>query len=348
LIEGSLRDAAFTDVLQIVVAGRKDGVLHLERDDRRARVWITAGRLVAASVDGGVHLGEVLVRLDLLGVDEVQELLAEQAATPGGGPLGPAAIARGWIDAAELAVAVERHIVEVLNELSGWRDGRFRFAEGEPPVGVHHEEGFDALHVLMQVSDARSGEALDPDVVLRRAGDPTAQALSPEAWELLRLVDGHSSARALAAETDLPEGRSLQILAELLDAGVVAPATDADTPPNVLFACADAAEARLLRLALLRHGTRPEMVNDLGAAEAVFDDLRPSAVILDAELDPWGWLRALRRRAEGSHVPVLVIGAGRASWWARRREPGTDRLARPYREVDLQAWLSQKLPRAGH
>jgi len=348
LIEGSLRDAAFTDVLQIVVAGRKDGVLHLERDDRRARVWIAAGRLVAASVDGGVHLGEMLVRLDLLEVDEVQSLLAEQAATPEGPPIGPAAIARGWIDAEQLAAAVERHIVEVLNELSGWRDGRFRFAEGDPPVGVHDAEGFDALHVLMQVSDARSGTALDPDLVLRRSGDPTAHTLPPEAWDLLRLVDGHSSARALAAETDLPEGRSLQILAELLDAGVLAPATDADTPPNVLFACADAAEARLLRLALLRHGTRPEMVTDLGAAKAVFDDLRPSAVILDAELDPWSWLRALRRRAEGSHVPVLVIGASRGSWWTRRREAGTDRLARPYREIDLQTWLSQKLPRAGH
>ena len=348
MIEGSLRDAAFTDVLQIVVAGRKDGVLHLEHGDRRARVWITAGRLLAASLDGGVHLGEMLVRLDLLDVEEVQSLLAKQTETPGGPSIGPAAIARGWIDAEQLATAVERHLVEVLNELSGWRDGRFRFAEGEPPPGVANEEGFDALHVLMQISDARSGVALDPELVLRRAGDPTAHDLAPEAWELLRLVDGHSTARALAAETDLPEGRSLQVLAELLDAGVLAPATDADTPPNVLFACADAAEARLLRLTLLRHGTRPEMVTDLGAAEAVFDELRPSAVILDAELDPWGWLRALRRRAEGSHVPVLVIGASRGSWWTRRREAGTDRLARPYREVDLQAWLSQKLPRAGH
>jgi len=348
LIEGSLRDAAFNDVLQIVVAGRKDGVLHLEHRDRRARVWIGAGRLVAASVDDGVHLGEMLVRLDLLGVDEVQSLLAEQAATPGGPPIGQAAIARGWINAEQLALAVERHIVEVLNELSGWRDGRFRFAEGEPPVGVHDAGGFDALHVLMQVSDVRSGAALAPDVVLRRAGDPTAHTLPPAAWDLLRLVDGHSSASAIAAETDLPEGRSLQILAELLAAGVVAPATEAATPPSVLFACADAVEARLLRLTLLRHGTRPEMVTGLGAAEAVFDELRPSAVILDAELDPWGWLRALRRRTEGSHVPVLVIGAGPARWWARRREAGTDRLARPYREVDLQTWLSQKLPRAGH
>lgn len=347
MIEGSLRDAAFTDVLQIVVAGRKDGVLHLERDDRRARVWIQAGRLVAASVDDGVHLGEMLVRLDLLGVDEVQTLLAEQSATPEDRPLGRAAVARGWIDAKQLEAALERHIVEVLNELSGWRDGRFQFAEGEPPIGAYDAHGFDALQVLMQVSDARAGTILDPDMVLCRVGDPTVHTLSPDAWELLRLVDGHASARALAAETDMPEGRSLQILAELLTAGVLAQAADAEAPPTVLFACADPAEARLLRLALLRLGTRPEMVTDLGAANAVFDALRPSAVILDAELAPWSWLRALRRRTEGSHVPVLVIGAGRAGWWTRRRQVGTDRLPRPYREVDLHAWLRHKLPRAG-
>ncbi len=350
MIEGSLRDAAFTDVLQVVVAGRKDGVLHLETGDsgeRQARVWIGGGRLLAASLDGGVHLGEMLVRLDLLGVDEVQTLLAEQASDPELPSLGAAAIARGWIDADQLAVAVERHLTEVLGELSGWRDGRFRFAEGAPPPGIADEEGFDPLRVLMQVGDPRSGDAVDPEAVLKRVGDPTAHALSPEAWDVLSLVDGRRSARALAAESDLPEGRTLALLAELLGAGVLAPATDAATPATVLVACADPAEARLLRLALLRHGTRPRLVADLEEAEGAFDELRPSAVVLDAALDPWNWLRALRRRAEGSHVPVLVIGAGPARWWRRGREAGSERLARPYREVDLQDWLRQKLPRAG-
>lgn len=350
MIEGSLRDAAFTDVLQVVVAGRKDGVLHLERGEpsaRRARVWIKGGRLLAASLDGGVHLGEMLVRLDLLGVDEVQTLLADQASDPELLSLGAAAIARGWIDADQLALAVERHLTEVLGELSGWRDGRFGFAEGAPPAGIADEEGFDPLRMLMQVGDPRSGEGVDPEAVLKRVGDPTAHALSPEAWDVLSLVDGRRSARALASESDLPEGRTLALLTELLEAGVLGPATDAATPATVLVACADAAEARLLRLALLRHGTRPRLVADLEAAEVAFDELRPSAVVLDAELDPWNWLRTLRRRAEGSHVPTLVIGAGPARWWTRRREANTERLARPYREVDLQTWLRQKLPRAG-
>jgi len=350
LIEGSLRDAAFTDVLQVVVAGRKDGVLHLERGEAgepRARVWIAGGRLLAASLDGGVHLGEMLVRLDLLGVDEVQTLLADQASDPELLSLGAAAIARGWIDAGQLSLAVERHLIEVLGELRGWRDGRFRFAEGAPPARIADEEGFDPFRVLMQVGDARSVDAIDPEAVLERVGDPTAHPLSPEAWDVLGLVDGRRSARALAAESDLPEGHTLALLAELLAAGVLAPATGAATPATVLVACPDPAEARLLRLALLRHGTRPRLVADVEAAEAAFDELRPSAVVLDAGLDPWNWLRALRRRAEGSHVPVLVIGAEPARWWARRREAGTERLARPYREVDLQTWLRQKLPRAG-
>lgn len=350
MIEGSLRDAAFTDVLQVVVAGRKDGVLHVERGDareRRARVWIRRGRLLAASLDGGVHLGEVLVRLDLLGVEEVQALLTAQSRDPELLSLGAAAVARGWLDGEQLAVAVERHLVEVLGELSGWRDGRFRFEEGAPPAGIAGEEGLDPLRVLVQLGDARPGEGVDPDAVLKRVGDPTAHALSPEAWEVLSLVDGRRSARALAAESDLPEPQTLALLAELLGAGVLAPADDAATPATVLVACADPAEARLLRLALLRHGTRPRLVADVEAAEARFEELRPSAVVVDAALEPWHWLRALRRRAEGSHVPVLVIGAAPAPWWARRRDAGSERLARPYREVDLQAWLRQKLPRAG-
>jgi len=348
VIEGSLRDVALVDVLQVVLAGRKDGVLRVERAGRQARVWLSDGRLWAASVDGGVHLGEVLVRLDLLDVDEVQVLLAEQGATDDHTALGAAAVARGWIDGDQLAEAVERHLVEVIGEVAGWRDGRFRFAEGDPPPGAPTESGFDPMRVLMQVDHARSGAAsVEPYAVLRRVGDPTAVPLEPEAWEVLGLIDGRRSARALAAEVDLAEGRTFGLLAELVAAGVLALAPDAAPAHPVLVVVGDDAERRLLRLALLRHGMRPHLVADLEAAAAAFEALRPSAVIVDAGLAPRAWLRTLRRRAEGSHVPVLVLGTERGPWWARGHAPGTDRLARPYREVDLQGWLDQRLPRAG-
>jgi len=348
VIEGSLRDVAITDVLQVVLAGRKDGVLRLEHAGRQARVWLSDGRLRAASLDGGVHLGEVLVRLDLLDVDEVQTLLAEQATIDDPMALGAAARARGWLEEERLATAIERHLVEVITEVATWRDGRFRFSEGDPPPGTPGESGLDPTRVLMQVEYARDGRAgIDPDAVLRRVGDPTAVRLEPEAWEVLGLVDGRRSVRALAAEADLPEGRTFGLLADLVAAGVLDHAPDATPAPPVLVIAGEEAERRLLRLTLLRHGMRPQLVADLAAADAAFDALRPSAVIVDADLEPAPWLRGLRRRSEGSHVPVLLLGGAQSPWWALGRDRGVDRLSRPYREVDLQGWLEKRLPRAG-
>lgn len=348
MIEGSLRDVPLTDVVQVVAAGRKDGVLRVERGERRAQVWFDRGRLRAATLEGGTHLGEMLVRLDLLDVDEVQTLLTEQAEGASRSPLGAAAVMRGWIDRADLKRALERHIVEVLGVLLGWRDGRFAFSEGDEPHADPDGPRFDPMQILLQAEEARAGAgAIDPDSILERIGDPTTSELPPAAWELLGLIDGRRSARALAAETDLAEGSTYGVLAELVAAGVVGRVTDAVAPPLVLVLSADDTERRLLRLTLLRHGVRPYLVGDLASAGEAFAELRPSAVIVAADLEPWSWLRDLRRRSEGSHVPVLMLGDGDGPWWSRWRGSAGDRLPRPYREADVQAWLDQRLATAG-
>jgi hypothetical protein len=344
VIEGSLRDVTLTDVVQVVAAGRKDGVLRVEHGERRAQVWFDRGRLRAATLEGGTHLGEMLVRLDLLDVDEVQTLLAEQAEGATRVPLGAAAVMHGWIDRADLKRALERHIVEIMGVLLGWRDGRFVFGEGDEPHPDPDGPRFDPIQILMQAEEARAGAgAMDPDSVLERIGDPTTSELPPAAWELLGLIDGRRSARALAAETDLAEGSTYGVLADLVAAGVVGVVRDAVAPPLVMVLSSDDTERRLLRLTLLRHGVHPHLVGDLASADAVFAELRPSAVIVSADLEPWSWLRALRRRSEGSHVPVLMLGDGDGPWWTRWRGPAGDRLPRPYREADVQAWLDQRL-----
>jgi hypothetical protein len=348
VIRGSLRDVPLADVVQVVSAGRKDGILRVERGDRKAQLWFDRGRLRAASLDGGTHLGEVLVRLDLLDVDEVQRLLAEQATNRGQPALGAAAVAHGLIDRTDLKRALERHIVEVLGVLVGWRDGRFEFSEGDPAPGDPDGPRFEPMWILMEAEGVRAGAGtIDPDLVLVRIGDPTRLELPPEAWEVLGLVDGRRSAEAVATETDIPEGRTFGVLADLVAAGVLAPVTDAVVPPLVLVLSEDATERRLLRLTLLRHGVRPHLLADLAAAEAAFADLRPSAIIVDADLNPTAWLRGMRRRGEGSHVPVLLLGGEEGPWWRRWRDPHADRLMRPYREADLQTWLDQRLTGGG-
>lgn len=346
MIEGSLRDVPLADVFQIVVAGRKDGALQVDRDGRRATFWFEGGALLDARLDGGTHLGEVLVRLDLLSLHEVQTLLADQRGG-GPGPIGAAALARGWIDAEELGRAVERQAVEVVGELVGWRDGTFRFTEGgrapRPPDGHR----VDVMRVLMDVLSEReaAGVGVDPDVVLVRVGDPTTASLPPEAWDVLALIDGHRSARAVAAETDLPEARALAVLGRLTEVGVLDRAPDGAAPADVLVVAAPGAEARLLRLALLRAGVRPVLVDDLVHATERFEALRPAAVLVDAALDPWRWLRDLRRRREGAHVPVLVVGARPAGPLTAWRRPTADVLPRPFRELELHAWVTGSVGR---
>lgn len=347
-VQGALRDVPLADVFQVLVGGRKDGALDVVREGRRATLWFEGGALRDAQLEGGTHLGEVLVRLDLLSLHEVQTLLDEQRAGDPT-PLGAAALRRAWIDDSELASAIERQAVEVIGELVRWRDGSFRFVEGGRPALPPEGHRIDVLRLLMDVlaerDDARAG--VPQDAVFVRAGDPTSAALPPEAWDLLALIDGRRTARAVAAESDLPEGRSRALLALLLEGGVIAPAPDPMAPATVLVVAPPGAEARLLRLALLRAGVRPDLVSDVDAATERFDEVRPSAVVVDVDVEPWPWLRALRRRGEGAHVPVLVVGARPPGRWALRR-PTADVLPRPYREIDLQTWLTTSIARRAH
>jgi hypothetical protein len=178
-----------------------------------------------------------------------------------------------------------------------------------------------------------------------RIGDPTTSELPPAAWELLGLIDGRRSAQALAAETDLAEGTTFGLLAELVAAGVAPPGPDAVVaPPLVLVLSGDATERRLLRLTLLRHGVRPHLLATSTPPTPPSTTVRPSAVIVDARI---ALDRLAARRCAGAArartCPCCCWAAARARWWQRWRGPMGDRLPRPYREADVQAWLDQRL-----
>ncbi len=347
MISGSLRDVLLADVFQVVVGGRKTGALEVERRGRQASLWFESGALCDARLDGGTQLGEMLIKLDLLSLGQVQTLLANQTSVGGRPPIGAAAVERGWIDEAQLARAVEQQVIEVVTELVTWRSGHFSFSEGGrsplPPSG----HTVDAMRVLLEVAEGQSasGLTMNPEAVLVQTGDPTQMALPAEAWEVLGHLDGRRTARAVAAEVELPEGRTLALLAELSEAGMVGPVQDAVAPALVLLLIADQHEARVLRLALLRIGVRPEVFASLDEGSLAFEQLRPSAVILDERLRPWSFLGALRRRSEGAHVPVLLLGEARPRLLPRWPRPKADRMTRPYDEADLQAWLRHLIPR---
>lgn len=337
------------DVFQTVAAGQKSGVLSVAGDDVRARIYLERGRVQVAHVSPGVHLGEVLVQLDLLTAREVQEILARQESENAGTPLGLTAVEAGLLSEDDLYRALRRQAVEVIAELLGWREGDFAFSERSVAASqVPTEHTHDAMALLMEADGLRrqlDAGLADPGAVYVRSGDPTRTDvdLPDGAWDVLAHVDGLRSARTVASDSDLGEGRALHVLRRLEEAGVLAKRPSEGPEPTVLVVSRSTAMQRLVRLALQRVGLRPLLFDEGEQALAVLDEARPSVLVVDdREGEGWETIRLLRRIPGRRHLPAVVLsGSDRDGWFARLRRPRAEVLPRPFDELQLQELVAR-------
>lgn len=348
MVEGSLRNVPLGDVFGIVANGQKTGVLTVRTADVRARVHFETGRVLLAHARPGVHLAELLVRSDHLTIKEALELL--EAGFEGEARFGAAAVGAEWVDAEALHDAIARQSVETLATLLAASDGHFDFQERGPDASqVPMERSQDAMSLLMEAAALQGGveaSPADPDTFFETVGDPTARALPAGAWELLEQTDGRRSARAVVADTELPEAKGLKLLGQLEVDGVLARLPAGMPDPPVLVLTGAFARGRLLRLVLHRSGARAVLAapGEADAEEAVA--LRPKFLVIDDDGGAgWGALRRLRRQRGLTHVPAVVLeGTTRRSWW-RGRPRHAQVLRRPFEEAALQR-LAVRL--AGH
>lgn len=341
MIEGSLRNLPLTDVFQMIVGSQKSGILTLLSGVHRARIYFELGRIQYAHLSPGVHLGEVMVRMDLLTALEVQNLLARQERENPGTPLGLLAVERDLVDAADLGRALERQVIEVLVDVITWRDGDFTFTERSVhATQVPTDHTFDAMQLLMEVvqrlDDYQEG-AVAPDTVFRRAGDPTKVDMPAEAWDVLAVVDGRRTARSVAADVDLAERQVFHLLHVLASNDVIAPVPYELHEPVVLVVSPSSALQRILRLTLQRARLHPHIVLDPAKALEHARRERPSAVVIDEQVDEgWELVRQLRELPGMAHVPVVVLTEDDAGFFARLRRPKAHTLRKPFGELDLQ------------
>lgn len=348
VLTGRLRNVPLGEVFQVLVTGRKVGTLEVRREDRVAVLELDEGRIRYASMRPGVHLGEILVRMDLLSTAEVQDLLAGQTREHAGAPLGFAARRLGLVDDDALARAVRRQVGEVVADLLHWRDGAFTFTDAAiDRTYVPDGQAVDAMAVLLEVTSQLQDEAaarVDPGAVYDRAGDPTAVTLIDGAWDVLEQLDGRRTARAVAAELDMPQRRVFGVLGRLEARDVVRRVALVADEPQALVLCPSEAIQRLLGLLVLRSGGVPVIVGSVAEARSAADGLRPRAVVIDDDGHGWRDAEALRSEPGVSHLPMALITAssGHAGWrWWRR--PKVDVLARPFEESALRAWLERWL-----
>lgn len=345
MIEGSLKDAPFSDVLQIIASGQKSGVLTVVRAHVRSRIYFERGRIQYAHLHPGIHLGEILVRMELLTTFEVQQTLLEQPTENPGTPLGLMAIHKGFLEETDLKSALRAQVLEVLIELMTWREGTFSFTERSLEASqMPTEHTLDAMFLLMEVANRLESWCegdVDKDAVFEKSGDPTRLSLESEAWEVLGYVDGRRSALNVAAELDLPERQVYRILSDLHAQEMIRPSPFRVDTPLVLVISKSPALQRLIGLTLQRARLKVRALEGLEGGVGRVLEFRPRALVVDdGEGEAWEFVRELRALPGQGHLPVLILsqtpGPPSGGLFSRFRRPKATLMKKPFHEIELQ------------
>ncbi len=348
MIEGSLRNLPLSDVFQMIATGLKTGVLTVNDEDKRARIYFEMGRIQYAHLTPGVHLGEILVRMELLTSYEVQDILRRQLEENPGTPLGLTATAMGYVTQEELKRALESQITEVLTDLMLWRRGNFHFAEKSPMASqVPTEHTFDGMSLLMEVirriDEWKVGQVA-PEDIFERYGDPTDIVMPEGGWEVLGHVNGRRSAASVSAELDLSEKHVYHLLFELQETGIIRPTGFTIDEPLILVVCYSSALQRLIRLSLQRAGLRPVLAETFREGFALLQKEHPQAIIVDAlGGEEWEFVREVRKLSGRSHLPIVVLSheIPQPGFFDRFRRPKAQVLQKPFEETAFQQLMTQ-------
>jgi len=243
-IEGSLQHFRLPEILQMISAQNKTGILTVQGENDIVAISFKEGHVVAAdalnqTVEEG--LGQVLASQGLVNPADFARVSAEHEA--GSQRLLDLLVEHGYVDRQQLLDALRLQTYQLMLQLLRWDQGEFKFYSGDE---VAYEEGFKAISIeellirsVTDLGDEGQGAALpNLDHAYEQSGggteikllsvdgegpmdDQEALWLSEEEHNLYGRFDGTLTARAIAEQSGLGDYKVLYTLYRLLGAGAV-------------------------------------------------------------------------------------------------------------------------------
>jgi hypothetical protein len=239
-LQGNLRDFSASEILQLIGTQKKSGCLFLEWNTERAVVYIHDGRIVSTRPPGMVKDDPLLAFLRAtrrLSDEQYRGLLTIQKES--GRDLEDLLLNGRYLDSQELAMYLERQILDDLMRVVRWESGSYRFDPNDKwpnsPLVLLSMEG-------AMIEAARRGDEQkrfvsvfkDPYQVLgvRDLPDPD-EPLSEEERELFGIIDGQHTVAEVVDAAPLSEYEAYEALFRMLEAQwiEVVGRRDPGTPP---------------------------------------------------------------------------------------------------------------------
>ncbi|HEX8431624.1 MAG TPA: DUF4388 domain-containing protein, partial [Longimicrobium sp.] len=231
-IEGPLRELALSDVFQLLDLSRKTGTLTVTHESRHrpAVIRFDRGGVVGAEL-GEAHerIDHLLLRAGKVTERHVEEARRVQQGAPGK-PLGVILVESGAVSAQEVARQLRFQIQEAVFELMQWKDGYFRFEEGQAPPPGPTTLRVPTESLLMEaarrIDEWSTLESKIPHmgVIPALVGEPVDGAvldLHPAEWEVLAEIDGKRPLKAISGGLGRGDFDVAKIVWGLVSTGVV-------------------------------------------------------------------------------------------------------------------------------
>ena len=106
---------------------KKTGILKIVSGEKRSSICLKSGKIIAATCNWGVQLGQILLDNGMISKENLQKSL--EGAKASGKPLGEVLLSSGYIGHDALMEAIRFQIHEVAKDILFWKEGEFQYRD---------------------------------------------------------------------------------------------------------------------------------------------------------------------------------------------------------------------------
>jgi len=234
-IEGPLRELGIHDVFQLLDLSLKTGALRVVSELRHndGKIYFDSGVIVSAEIRSNPHpLGAMLLRTGKITEADLERARDMQQRQGDKRRLGEILVSLGVITQREVERQVRFQIEEVVFEVMSWNEGHFSFADEVEstvpteltvriPVEALLMEGARRIDEWSRIENRIAHVGVVPSLAPAPEGGGGELDLLPSEWEVLALIDGGRSVRAIATELGRSDFEVAKTLFGLESAGVI-------------------------------------------------------------------------------------------------------------------------------
>lgn len=228
---GETTDVGVAELLSVLARRGHTGRLHINSGGEEVQVVLNGGKVTqVTSSHHSLRIGRVLVRMGVVGEDDLNEAVRAQVGQQSAKPLGQILTARGLATQTDLACAAEEQATDALSRVFGAHDGTFFFTGAaaertRPGLMALNAEGI-VLEATRRADEIQALRRMAPPanavLTLNRASIPIGNQLPEHSQRVIRVLSmGPLTVSELVAQLAEDERVVLRGIVGLQERGII-------------------------------------------------------------------------------------------------------------------------------